>query len=256
MFGPKVDLAIRGDAVLMYPYEACGVVVGGKYIACTNIAEEPAETFRIEGKVWADYPGQIQAVVHSHCVEGLGEDHVKRGLAPDAPSKADMQGQIDTAVPWGIVVTDGRYSLPPFWFDQRQLDGDLLGRSFRHGTADCYALVRSWYWQERGVTLPVFPRDDGWWSKGENMLMDGFAKAGFRLIPGGNTPEEEPEVGDVVLAAVPVDGRLPWAQAPVNHSAIYVGNGLVLHHLYGRLSRREPVMRYKRFVRHWVRFEG
>jgi len=38
-----------------------------------------------------------------------------------------------------------------------------------------------------------------------------------------------------------------------NHAGIYIGNGLFLHHLPNRLSREEPVMRWKSLITHVLR---
>jgi len=52
-------------------------------------------------------------------------------------------------------------------------------------------------------------------------------------------------LGDVFLAQV---------RAPVpNHGGVYLDGGLILHHLEGRLSRREPLGPWRRFVTHALR---
>jgi cell wall-associated NlpC family hydrolase len=115
----------------------------------------------------------------------------------------------------------------------------LLGRQFFHGVLDCYTLIRDWYEREAGIALPDFERSDDWWTKGQDLYMQGFAAAGFARIPDG----AELRAGDVILMAV----RAPVA----NHAGIYLDTralaeapdlhrvpNAMLHHLYGRLSER------------------
>ena len=98
--------------------------------------------------------------------------------------------------------------------------------------------------EEAGVTLPDFPRDNDWWRSGEDLYSANFEEAGFRAM----TPEEQPEAGDVALIIVPRSNV-------VNHAAVYLGGGLILHHLYNRLSVREPVGRWQRHIVRWIRYE-
>ena len=97
---------------------------------------------------------------------------------------------------------------------------------------------------ENPITLPDFPRDNDWWRSGEDLYSANFEEAGFRAM----TPEEQPENGDVALIIVPRSNV-------VNHAAVYLGGGLILHHLYNRLSVREPVGRWQRHIVRWIRYE-
>ena len=77
-------------------------------------------------------------------------------------------------MPWGIIPTDGeRVGDPIMWGDQLPI-APLIGREFRHGTSDCYTLVRDAYrlgkdgmkehgidgWPLDPIQLPEVPRDD------------------------------------------------------------------------------------------------
>lgn len=105
----------------------------------------------------------------------------------------------------------------------------LIGREFSHGALDCYALVRDWYKLERGAELPDFERVDGWWEDGRsNLYLEKFGKAGFVDVGQDATLE----VGDVPLMEIRSKNGVP------NHAGIYLGDGMMLHHMYGRLSGR------------------
>ena len=69
--------------------------------------------------------------------------------------------------------------------------------------------------------------------------MDNFRDAGFEPT------SEPPQVGDVALMQV--------CSSKVNHCGIYLGAGLMLHHLSNRLSKTEPFNRWRKHVRMIVR---
>lgn len=214
-----------------YPKEAVGFVIDGTYVPQTNIAEDPTKAFKV-----LNYPkGKLQAILHSH---------------PDVliavPSALDMEAQSASAVPWGIVATDGQWVGEIQWFGDQVEKQELVGRKFIHGVQDCYALVRDYYKQHKNVDLIDFPRDYEWWydDKNTNLLtLENFNKAGFEEIS-----YTDLRVGDVIVGAIKCERT--------NHTGIYIGQGLVLHHLYGRVSRREPLGPWKRFVRHYLRYVG
>lgn len=208
--------AIREHAAVEYPREACGVIVASgrrqDYVRCRNVSIEPNEEFRLCPEDYADAEeqGAVIGIVHSH---------------PDAssrPSPADRAHCEASGLPWHIL------SWPEG--DLRTLvpSGEIApleGRPFVHGVWDCYAIVRDWYRLEYGVTLPDYPREDGWWERGENLYMRLYAETGFHPVNGDLQP------GDMILMQI----RAPEP----NHAAIYLGEGKILHHLYGRLSQQD-----------------
>lgn len=104
----------------------------------------------------------------------------------------------------------------------------LVGRTFAHGITDCFSLIVDYYQRELGITLPNFERHDGWWNDGHSDLYtEGFGKTGFVRVEG------EPRKHDVLLMQIRSNNRVP------NHAAIYLGDGWMLQHLYGRLSSRD-----------------
>lgn len=209
--------AIRAHAAADYPREACGLVVVVKgrerYVPCRNVAAGsehfvlPAEDYAV-----AEDMGEVVAIVHSH------------PDAPAAPSEADLVSCEASGLPWHIL------SFPADDFrtiEPRGYIAPLVGRQFAHGVLDCYTLIRDWYSRERGIDLPDFARRDDWWSKGDDLYLRHYAEAGFVEVS-----QDQPEhVGDVILMQL---------RSPVpNHAGIYLGDGLILHHLHGRLSSRD-----------------
>lgn len=242
MFNAAVEAAAKAHAIAEYPKEACGVVTGtaadATYVALPNIAADPEEFFELPARTLIDH-APVLAVVHSHC-------HPRHQPFPTA---ADMRAQIEAALPFGIVWTNGETAGAPLWFGDFLLDvplfdsrGAHIQREFAPGVNDCYSLLRTWFWQIKKVKLPEFPRDIEWWKNGGDLYREGFAKAGFVAIDAG--------------AAKPGDGVLmKWGHwsAPF-HAGVLLDGGLILHHLQQRLSRREPFARWAAKATHYLRY--
>lgn len=215
------------------PREAVGVVVAGEYCPLINTHEVPEKAFR------ADFSAvdRIEAVIHSH------------PASPPLPSAADMRGQIAFGVPWAIIgpgepgVLGCVWGLPrPALFDE---GGHVVPRAFAPGVADCYSVIEDWY-SARGIDLPPFPRDVDWWDYGDDLYRDGFAEAGFSQIAGLG----EARPGDVYLMPL-----VPGLATPT-HGGIYLGDGLCLEHMPGRLMARRPIGPKVRRITHWLRHEA
>lgn len=233
MIDKSAVMAAKDHARREYPRESCGFIVGARYVPCENVHEEPEKSFRIQHMEYLSHlaSGELRAVVHSH------------PAGPAHPTVEDQVAQQAMAVPWGIInVTKGQAFEDPFFFGDEAPIPPLIGRPFRHAVTDCYALVRDWFRLEYGITLKQYVRRDNWWDLGDNLLEGFFREAGFVEI------EKIERIGDCVIGKV---------LSPVsNHCGVYVGDGLVLHHLSGRLSRAEPLGPWMKFVRHALRYRG
>jgi proteasome lid subunit RPN8/RPN11 len=219
--------AIKAHACAEYPRECCGLVVVFKgrerYICCTNAAQG-TEHFILPAEEYAsaESAGEVVAVVHSH------------PNTPAQPSQADRVACEASGLPWHIVrvdLVDGAAQAGEIHsFEPTGYKAPLVGREFSHGVLDCYQLIVDWYAQERGITLKQFARADDWWNDGHSDLYtEGFPQAGFRKLKDG----EQPQAGDVILMQIRAKNGVP------NHAGIYIGDGLMLHHLHGRLSSRD-----------------
>lgn len=223
----------------VYPHESCGVFVADKYVPLKNTSKTPTTDFVLDNVSFAKLfiEKKIQAIIHSH------------PNGPAYPSALDMKTQLETKLPWGIIVTDKGEPTEWFWLglDERP---PLIGRPFRHGVTDCYALIRDWYWMTYGLELMEFPRNWGWWGKGDRLYEDNFEKAGFERVP-AHQPIQE---GDICLCTL-------GSKTP-NHAGVYVGNNQILHHLAhpsngydpSRLSRHDSVLRWGTVIQYWVRY--
>ena len=230
---------IISHALDCYPTECCGLIIGGQYYPCDNVAPNPTEHFEIDYLDMVEmeeYHGEIQAIVHSHPDGGV------------LPSDLDKL-QIELhGVPWVIVaVSKQDYGDEPAFgiYEPCGYRPPLLGRNYIHGVQDCYSLVRDYYSRELDIDLPDFERADAWWEdeNHEPLYEKNFTKAGFIKVQDKNDLQKH----DVILCRV---GRTHH----VNHALIWlgdkgalksettpdcVGNALILHHPYGRQSVRE-----------------
>jgi proteasome lid subunit RPN8/RPN11 len=225
----RIRAAIADHALAEHPREACGLVVvqdgHETYVRCRNVASTASEHFVMSAEDYAraEDLGEIVAVVHSH------------PGAPARPSAADRAMCEQSGVARWVIVSlgvqgDGSIGIDDWCeFGPTGFIAPLLGRQFVHGVHDCYDLVRSYYQLERGVTLPDFERPDDWWADGvSNLFLDNFQKAGFEDM--GQIADLE--VGDVLLMQIRSKNGVP------NHSGIYLGGNVLLHHMYGQLSGR------------------
>lgn len=129
-------------------------------------------------------------------------------------------------LPFVVVSSDNKYTktfLPDRYFE----DAPYEGRLFIHGLFDCYTLLLDWWQRERGVYLPWnVQRPYGWWDAQQSLYLQHFREYGFEQ-------SNKLEHGDVMLFNL--GGSI------VNHSAIYLGDNMILHHLGGRVSCKEPL---------------
>ena len=238
---PELRRAIQEDALKRFPEESCGAVTPDGFVPLPNASPAPLISFDCSGAcAELQRDGKLLAVVHSH------------PNGPEGPSRWDMQFAATMEVPWGLVALEkDRVGEVFFWGDQLPVP-PLEGRGFRHGPSgtdgkgDCYALIRDWYRVERQIDLPDFPRSDLWWEEKDgpnDLYRDNFAAAGFRQIE-----PIAPQPGDVILCSI--RSRVP------NHGAVYLGNGLMIHHLHRRLSQIVPVGPWQKMIRMWLRREA
>ena len=226
MLRPKIKKAILAHAKAEYPNESCGVIVGGEYIPCVNVAKDKRNFFEFDPieLVGAEKEGRIDVYVHSH---------------PDGTTNPSVIDRIQMAFhgkPW--MITDGTN------IAKHEPDGyvaPLLGREYYHGVLDCYSLVRDYYKRELNIDLANYKRNDVWWESADNkpLYMDNFAAEGFVEV-------SDVQKHDLILCRL---GRTEH----VNHALIFLGDGtvtsenmppvmgdsLVLHHPYGGISLRD-----------------
>lgn len=233
---PELRTQILAHAAACAPTECCGLLARfegepwPRYVPAQNVRTGLPDQFEVDPLTWCQCEdlGEILAVVHSH------------PNASARPSMADHVGCEQSGLPWLVMGwPSGKLCeiVPTGW------QAPLEGREFAFGLLDCYSQIQDWFSRTWRVTLPDFEREDGFWERKrlsdgserapQPLYRNGLAQAGFELVADGLClPLQHLQRGDVLLMRV----QSPEVE---NHGAVYLGDGQMLHHLYGQLSRSE-----------------
>lgn len=248
---PGIIMKLKSWGAAHHPREACAALTPGGLALLANHSPAPTEHFDCDAALaQLQIEGSLLAVWHTHPARDTSLNGLKL-WDPRAPSQHDMAQQIAMNVPWGISVSGKTDCSDPWWWGDGFVPPvPLIGRGFRSGptgtdgNGDCYALIKDWYSQERGIVLADNPRGQRFWNKGQDLYAEGWEKWGFRVIP----PTERRQPGDVAMMAV--------RSSVINHAALWAGEGVILHHLENRLSQRVSVIEWKKLIRFWVRHKA
>ena len=168
-----------------------------------NVATNPEVEFSVSSERWLDIEKDVSVLVHSH------------PNGPSWPSEADMRTQMALDVPFGIIEVTEQGAGGYFEFGGQT--PDLEDRPFRHGVTDCFSLIRDYHLIKNGIKIPEYPRSWEWWQNGQNLYLEGFGSVGFVKVA-----DEDIAPGDMVMFNI--GGK-------VCHAGVYLGEGLIGHHL-------------------------
>lgn len=195
-----------------YPNESCGLLLSDTYLPCDNIHPDSLNNFEIHEEVYFKHIKQVTAIIHSH----NNSRHA---------SEMDMAGQLRTNVPWGIINVKNGISLELNWLGGPTQN--LYGRKFINGIADCFSFCRDFYKTNHNITLPSYPHSIDFWKHDHDIIMANFEEAGFEKV-------RIMQPGDILI--------FKFGESRVaNHTAVYLGAGLIGHHLIDKQSRKEPL---------------
>lgn len=211
-----IKQAIKDHALSVGSQEACGLVVKRPsepllVVPCTNVSLQLEKSFIIKPSESAPYDeaGTIAAVYHSH---------------PKGPLKFSPE---DIAYAERFKYELWLYSVPDDAFLVYTPSGahvPLLGRNFSFGVHDCVSLVDDYYAQVLGIELPPVERQlsdctegipdiSKWIKLRELVIVDSLQEHDILLMNFGRTVR-------------------------VNHAAIYLGDGHMMHQLVSRPSEK------------------
>lgn len=199
--------------------EVCGIVLNIKgkasFYPCKNISTNPTDEFILDPIDYAKAGilGDIIYIVHSHV------------NTPERASKHDIASCNAGKVPWIIysLVTKKYIIIYP---DNKPLP--IIGRDYYYGVQDCWSLIVDIYRQELNIDL-VYPADPDpdWWLHGKNYFNDLIDMMGFEVVQDNSIKKY-----DIILMQT---GKSPF----LNHSALYYGDNIIIHHAFNRLSCKE-----------------
>lgn len=113
----------------------------------------------------------------------------------------------------------------------------LVGKQFNMGKNDCYSILCAVFKDNFGIEFPNYARPNDWWlEENLNYYVDRYKATGFDLLEDPSLEDLRPF--DVMLIAIPDPRDL--TRVVTNHCAIYLGDGMVLHHRMGTLSSVVP----------------
>ncbi len=98
------------------------------------------------------------------------------------------------------------------------------------GRDDCLETVRWFYDKNFGIKIKNYARPHDWKSNDLDLIRLCYAAEGFDTITDWKVADLRP----ADLLAVMIGESNP------NHLAVYLGEGEILHHLYGQFSRVDP----------------
>lgn len=223
------------DKAILYakkklPEEMCGFIVDNDFIPVDNIADDKTKSFKINIKDYIKYNDRIQCIMHSHD----NYPHL---------SKEDVENQIRSNIPWGVVFLKNKMvDNVVFYGDSLEIQ-DLIERPFIYGVYDCANLMRDYY-RLNGINLKrIIPTNYLWWLNEDSYFEKYYEEFGFYVID-----KSELRDGDMVLFQIQSN--------VINHCGIYLNNGILLHHLAGKLSCKEPLFIWKDYIIKCLRYKN
>lgn len=108
----------------------------------------------------------------------------------------------------------------------------LLGIPYSSGDADCYGLVMRYYHDVYGIQLANVARPEHWWSEPDlDIIPPMVSLDGWQNV---SVNPRQLKIGDGLIFSL-VGGK-------ANHVGCYVGNGMFIHHVFGRFSAEEALV--------------
>jgi proteasome lid subunit RPN8/RPN11 len=217
MLTETIKQTIRYLAGQKYPEEICGFLTNKGLMPIENTSSEPLHFAAIDPKSYALAEEEgIIFLYHSHAKE------------PNF-SKLDVDACKKLNIPFVLYcVESDKFTIA------NPNGGDYIGRDWVYGINDCFALIRDWYRQERGVILDDFARCEVGETRREdwNVFCESFEGQGFTRLSANGIKFQ---AGDVLLMQI--------AAPNPNHLGLIFDSEKqeFMHHCLDRQSSIEPL---------------
>jgi cell wall-associated NlpC family hydrolase len=117
----------------------------------------------------------------------------------------------------------------------------LVGEEFLPGVRDCLAIVRRFYSDNFGIEITDYARPHDWSADNLDLIRLVHEREGFQMLAHWKVNDLRP--ADILCLSI--------NESNPNHMAIYVGDNMIVHHLWGRRSADEM---YRDFYRNSTAF--
>lgn len=199
----KLKKEIKDYALSNPQEEVCALIVKSKELynlyKCRNISFHKKENVILNpfDYIKAAREGDIVAHVHSQ--------------PKGKPSFTDYINAINHNI-HSIMYS---INLDKFYIIEPKLK-DYLNKDYICGESDCYTLVRNYFNKELNIQLNDYNRQEGWWEKEPNLILENFKRENGIEIEYKDLKEND-------LILFKLNGR-------PSHFSIYLGNNFILHH--------------------------
>jgi hypothetical protein len=121
------------------------------------------------------------------------------------------------------LISQDLFAAKGYFPDGYFINTPYINRPFIHGLFDCYTLLQDWMYREKNIKLPFnINRPWEWWNSQQSLYLSYAEEIGFAPVSGNA------QYGDVMVFAL--------GSTIANHCAIYIEDGIVLHHRGGKFS--------------------
>lgn len=216
----EIQELIREHSLEEYPNECCGfIVLKNKQLSlfkCENISKNPKITFVIKAEDYlrAHDSGEVTAYYHSHPI-GDAE--------PSMPDKVNAECLDLMSYIYSVEKDELKAYIPDGYI------APLQGRVFCYGILDCYTLVCDYYKMNFDINLN---NNTVRLSDADVIENDKVNVKINELVDSGSFRVAKPmelETHDIVIMKLG-NSRVE------NHFGVYIGDGILLHHLGKRNS--------------------
>ena len=113
-----------------------------------------------------------------------------------------------------------------------------------HNVYDCLTCVLDYLKINFGITCESVPRPMEWDALSKNLIVDNVETCGFEFLP-STTKQSDLRHGDAILFKIQANY--------VNHCGVVTEDGMFMHQLQGRFTKKDHVAKWSKQIAMYVR---